>query len=279
MGGQGNFTTGGARSNPDPTKLIRDVPSGKDVRTSIGVLGEYTNPLNPKQNVTPLEALYTALHEIGHGLEGGFIPGTRKGTKARRNSFYRRLSDGDLTRTDKLYLDTFRSAIAELMDAAAGDTSSNTRPETFVGSDQARRILDEIVRQQRIGVLAENTPVRPTYESFKDAFEEAARVNPGVRPQLKRRLERMENDYFQTPHELAADLIGLYLMNPKKAKAEMPEATRLVRDILNKGDVVKFYSMPLAAMVAAIFANMLVAEGEDDEMQGLLSLGQGALSA
>ena len=32
-------------------------------------------------------------------------------------------------------------------------------------------------------------------------------------------------------------------------------------------------------MVAAIFANMLVAEGEEEDKQGLLSLGQGALSA
>jgi len=70
---------------------------------------------------------------------------------------------------------------------------------------------------------------------------------------------------------LAADLIGLYLLNPKKAKAEMPQATKLVRDILNKGDVVQFYSMPLAGMVAAIFANMLLAEGEDEERKGILA--------
>jgi hypothetical protein len=37
--------------------------------------------------------------------------------------------------------------------------------------------------------------------------------------------------------------------------------------------------MPLAALLAAIIANMMVAEGEEEEKQGLLSLGQGALSA
>jgi len=40
---------------------------------------------------------------------------------------------------------------------------------------------------------------------------------------------------------------------------------------MNKGSgPVKFFSMPLAALVAAIFANMLIAEGEDEERQGIL---------
>ena len=81
----------------------------------------------------------------------------------------------------------------------------------------------------------------------------AVDASPARQREITRQLTKMEDQYFHTPQELAADLIGLYLMNPKKAKAEMPEATRLVRDILNKGDVVKFYSMPLAAMVAAIW--------------------------
>ena len=59
----------------------------------------------------------------------------------------------------------------------------------------------------------------------------------------------------------------------------MPNATKLVRDILNSSKVVTFYSMPLAALVATIFANMLVAEQEEEEKGGALSLGQGALTA
>ena len=90
---------------------------------------------------------------------------------------------------------------------------------------------------------------------------------------------RAEDSYFQTPQELAADLIGFYLMSPQQAKQQMPKATKLVRDILNSSNVVTFYSMPLAALVAAIFANMLVAEQEEDEKRGALALGQGALTA
>ena len=59
----------------------------------------------------------------------------------------------------------------------------------------------------------------------------------------------------------------------------MPKTAKLLREVMNGGDVFTLYSMPLAAILAAIMANMLVAEGEEEEKQGLLSLGQGALSA
>jgi hypothetical protein len=88
-----------------------------------------------------------------------------------------------------------------------------------------------------------------------------------------------EDSYFQIPQELAADLIGFYLYFPGRAKRLMPKATKLVRDILNSSKVVTFYSMPLATLVAAIFANMLVAEGEEEDQQAALALGRGALTA
>ena len=270
--GSKGFTTGGARAARDPSKPIRDVLTQREVGTSIGVLGEYTNPRNPEENVTPLDALFVALHEIGHGIEGGFIPGTRNPISKQRG-FYSRLSDGALTRSDRLYEDTFRGAIAELMDAASGFNREDVRPELFVPSDEAKEILDEIVRQQSQGVLNDSSqPVRPVYGRYGKAIleaEAAGRTNEAK--QITKHLGNLENTYFQTPQELAADLIGLYLLNPKKAKAEMPKATKLVRDILNKSDVVQFYSMPLAAMVAAIFANMLLAEGEEEERKGILA--------
>jgi hypothetical protein len=37
--------------------------------------------------------------------------------------------------------------------------------------------------------------------------------------------------------------------------------------------------MPFAALVAAIFANMMLADGEEEEQRGILSLRQGALTA
>ena len=159
------------------------------------------------------------------------------------------------------------------MDAATGFNREDVRPELFVPSDEAKAILDEIVRQQSQGVLNDSSqPVRPVYGRYGKAILEAEAAGQTNRAkEITKHLGNLENTYFQTPQELAADLIGLYLLNPKKAKAEMPKATKLVRDILNKSDVVQFYSMPLAAMVAAIFANMLLAEGEEEERKGILA--------
>ena len=33
-------------------------------------MNEYKNPRNPKQNITAIEAVYNALHEVGHVIEG-----------------------------------------------------------------------------------------------------------------------------------------------------------------------------------------------------------------
>ena len=88
-------------------------------------------------------------------------------------------------------------------------------------------------------------------------------------------LFKREDDYFQTPAELAADLIGFYLLDHKQAKQQMPKATKLVRDLLNGSDVVTFFSMPLAGLVAVILANMFNADREEEEQQmaGVLSPG------
>ena len=278
MGSGSAFVMGGLQANPDPSKKTRDKQSGKDVKGVVGVMGPYNNSRNADETVTPLDSLFAALHEIGHGIEGQFVPGTYEPRMAKKNRTYSRLSDGSQERSDKLYDDTFRQAIASLMDVAAG----NDNIKGYTQQD-AKDILAEIVRMQRGGVLSglgEGVSVRNTYDTFNEAINEAEANDDKMRARkLELQLMKFEDTYLQTPQELAADLIGTYLIDPKYAKTMMPKATKLVRDVLNSGDTVKFYSMPLAAMVAAIFANMLVAEGEEEEKQGLLSLGQGALSA
>jgi hypothetical protein len=52
--------------------------------------------------------------------------------------------------------------------------------------------------------------------------------------------------------------------------------------MLNQSDssaVAKFYSAPIGVVIAAIIANMLVGEREEQEEQGMLNLGRGALTA
>ena len=59
----------------------------------------------------------------------------------------------------------------------------------------------------------------------------------------------------------------------------MPNATRLVRNLMQESKTVTFYAMPFASLIAAILANMALAEGEEEDQQAALALGRGALTA
>ena len=257
------FSYGAYRPYGDPT-----VRSSAGHRGLIGVMGEYKSP---KNKVTPLQSLWAALHELGHGIESGFIPGNEPKSLKRR-MFYQRLSDGKLTEPkSKVYGNTFREVIVNLMEAAKTDGGARGYTQ-----QDAQEILDEIVRMQRGGVLSglgeANVPVRPSYDDFNSAIaEQERRGNFPAALDFESQLLQNEDTYFQTPQELAADLIGVYLIDPKYAKMMMPKATKLVRDVMNNGGPVKFFSMPLASIVAAIFANMLVAAGEEEERKGILA--------
>ena len=272
MGGAGSMMQGGAMMSADPRRTTRDPRYGDDVRAVVGVMGEYKNPRDPQEDITPREAVFNALHEVGHIIEGSFVPGETTTAPGKK---YSRLSDKRTVKSDRLYDNTFRQAIASLMDAAAG-----LKIDGYTSQD-AKEILDEIVALQRTGVLDDGkTPLRGTYNIFNEAIDKAEAEGNQMRARsLELQLMRGEDNYIQTPQELAADLIGFYLYFPGRAKRLMPKATKLVRDILNSSKVVTFYSMPLATLVAAIFANMLVAEQEEEEKGGALSLGQGALTA
>lgn len=271
IGGK-DFMMGGAMMNPDPSKDTMDPRTRYRQRAVVGVMGEYKNPRNPKHNVTPIEAVYNALHEVGHVIEGSFVPGE---TATKPGKYYQRFSDQQKVTSNRLYDNTFRQAIGSLLDAAAGMNVKG------YSQQDATDILNEIVSLQRTGVLDDGSSmVRGSYKEYNDAIDAAEAAGNMMRARsLELQLMKAEDQYLQTPQELAADLIGYYLMSPQRAKQLMPKATKLVRDLMNSSKVVTFYSLPLASLVAAIFANMLVAEGEEEQQQAALTLGRGALSA
>ena len=269
------FTMGGAQMTKSPAEKTTDKQTGEKREAVIGLLDVYKNPRNPKQQVTPLQLLWASLHELGHVLEGRFVPGKKT---TRPSPRYLTASDKRQVKSDKIYENTFRQAMASVMDAAGG---INIKGMT---QQDAQDILDEIITFQRKGVLSmmgENLPARGDYGNFAEAIANAEAEGDLQRARsYELQLMRGEDSYFQTPNELAADLIGFYLIDPQRAKKEMPKAAKLVRDILNQGDgTVKFFSMPFAALVAAIFANMMLADGEEEEQRGILSPRQGALTA
>ena len=274
------FTVGAAQGPSDPREMTRSRLTGDVVAKNIGVLKPYENKRNPDETVTPLGSLFAGLHEIGHGVEGRFLPGTAEGTPTSRRMSYRRPVDGRQISVSNVYKGTFRDILAAMMDFAA--TGKDGR-KGYTQQD-AQDILDEIIRFQRTGALTmpdgTSEKVRPSYDEMGAAITRQQAAGRNDLAQMNElALIDFEENYLQTPHEMSADPIAVYFFDPKMTKQQMPKTAKLLREVLNGGDVFTLYSMPLAALLAAIMANMLVAEGEEEEKQGLLSLGQGALSA
>jgi hypothetical protein len=112
---------------------------------------------------------------------------------------------------------------------------------------------------------------------------EFVRTKPQAKKMLTDAIDSYE-DYTQRAAELAADLVGIYIIDPQFMKEVAPKSARFARVFLNNSDLgqlVTFFSAPFAAILAAIMANMMVAEGEEEEeqMKGILSPQPGALTA
>ena len=90
---------------------------------------------------------------------------------------------------------------------------------------------------------------------------------------------RHSEDRLHTPEGRVADLFGIYLFDPAYAKRIMPNATRLVRKLMQENATLTFYSIPFASLLAAILANMAGADGEEEDQRAALALGRGALTA
>jgi hypothetical protein len=247
-----------------------------------------SNPDNLKGRIGVVKSknkiyeMYVALHELGHALESSYVDeqARQEGTENQGKMYY---SPGAksmiLDPQHSTYSNTFRAAIKELM-ALYGDKKISTGDLT---NQDARDIIDEIIRFQRTGVVegfGTKSPIR------RDYSRGAERVALGIltRGEVDATLGSYERSYFQTPYEMAADLLGVYMLDPALAKREMPKASELARLLLKDNPTIQLFSAPLSVVLSMVMANMLIAEREEEEKKmpplGALSLGQapGALS-
>ena len=226
--------------------------------------------------------MYVALYELGHALESSYVDeqARQEGTENQGKMYYSPGAKGMiLDPQHSTYSNTFRAAIKELM-ALYGDKKISTGNLT---NQDARDIIDEIIRFQRTGVVegfGTKSPIR------RDYSRGAERVAFGMMTQgeVDTALGSYERSYFQTPYEMAADLLGVYMLDPALAKREMPKASELARLLLKDNPTIQLFSAPLSVVLSMVMANMLIAEREEEEKKmpppGALSLGQapGALS-
>lgn len=261
----------------------RKVKGSSGLRVTLG-----SNPDNLRGRIGMVKSknkiydMYVALHELGHAIESGYVDeaARQEGTSTLGNRFYspgaQKVVNDPMHTT---YSNTFRAAMKELL-SLYGDQKVSTGDFT---NQDARDIIDEIIRFQRSGVIegfGTKSPIR------RDYAKGAERVSKGIMTQseVDAALGPYERSYFQTPYEMAADLLGVYMLDPALAKREMPKAAKLARLLLKDNKTIQFFSAPFSVVLAMVMANMLVAESEEEDRQmpppGALSQGQaqGALS-
>lgn len=191
---------------------------------------------------------------------------------------------------------TFRDVLRQVLNVSGGE-----KADLKISQKDAEDIIKEIIAVQRTGVLQGDarrylmaSPGQASIEKAPNQFEADftnVRTDYYLGKKLVRRgaltqgemdstLGGAERTYFHTPHELAADLLGLYMLDPAGTRAMMPKAARLARLVFRDNPTIQFFSLPFASIVAMVLANMLVAEGEEEDMDpGALSMGAGALTA
>ena len=222
--------------------------------------------------------IFAALHELGHAIETSYVDeaARQEGSENLGRDFYSPLSQQTINDpvNNATYSNTFRAAIRELLELF-GDKKVATGEFT---NQDARDIINEVIRMQRTGILegfGTKFPVRNDYQKGMELVSKG-KITQSRYDTVMREGERT---YFNTPYELAADLLAIYMFDPKLAKREMPKATKLVRLLLKDNPNIQFFSAPFSAVVAMVMANMLLAEKEDEEENALLTLGRGALTA
>tara|TARA_X000000368_G_scaffold84958_1_gene64338 strand:+ start:9807 stop:14351 length:4545 start_codon:yes stop_codon:yes gene_type:complete len=92
---------------------------------------------------------------------------------------------------------------------------------------------------------------------------------------------KQSQGYEQSTTELVADAIAAYMINPQEFKRHAPSTAKFIQDNLNNkpsSKFVKFYGHPLGTILAMFLTALALGEDQEEE-EGALSMGQGALSA
>lgn len=271
---------------PSPDGEVMDRTTGKRVKGFIMGLAP-----NKTYKMDLPESIFVMMHELGHALERLPFQAAEKPTQM--GKYIDR--QGDERQARSTFNETFRGYLTQVIDATSGKSTKNPADRGTimnVSQQDAQDIIDEVINMQRMGILSNSAGefrVREQYASFADRIIKARKK--GYSPAdmatyeagLKQEMIDHEDSYLHTPQELAADMIGMYLTDPKGFKKQAPNAARFVQIMLNSArapssNFVEFYSAPFAAVVATILATMQLGEEEEEQKKGALALGQGALS-
>ena len=271
---------------PSPDGDVMDRTTGQRVKGFIMGLAP-----NKTYKMDLAESIFVMMHELGHAIER--LPYQAAEKPAQMGAYLDR--KGSVRYARSTFTETFRGYLTQIIDATSGHSRKNPADRGTimnVTQQDAQDIIDEVLNMQRTGILsnyAGDFRVRDEYMAMAGRIHNARKrgYSPAEMQTFQnerfREMREHETGYLHTPQELAADMIGMYLTDPKGFKKNAPNAARFVQIMLNSArapssNFVEFYSAPFAAVVATILATMQLGEEEEEQKKGALALGQGALS-
>ena len=237
-----------------------------------------------------IRAIFTAFHEISHGLAMG---------DGSANQPITEMGYGRDTVAKTTYRGSVESELAVIFNRIHAKV-----PDSKYGQDMAKEIVnirftpfgkegaklssvlkgDSIIPRdgtmmQEIREDVELTLLDDQYGKDSDIYKEATK-------------RQMQNKFYRDSYELniseiLADSIAVYLLDPKKFKEKAPLTAEFLKNSLNdkpSSKFVKFYASPIATILAVLMTALALDDDKEEEqlppMQpGALQLGQGALSA
>ena len=112
-------------------------------------------------------------------------------------------------------------------------------------------------------------------DAMRNMGHDSDKMQYVVLPMIKEQI-----DYVYSPAELSADAVAMYMQTPDAMKKNFPVVAEAIREYVNESDIAKFITFhTVAGLLGAGAMTALLQDAADDEEQGILSLGTGALSS
>ena len=274
-----------------------EIPPNSDLTGfhSSFMMGETLEPLNIviKKAQSPqdeIRAIFTAFHEISHGLAMGDgstgQPITEMG--------YGRLGVSPKT--------TYRGSVESELAVILNRIHTKV-PDAKLGQDIANEMVN--IRFSRFAF--EGAKITPTLKGgsivprdssmmqdirdivqLKMIEDDFGKNSPEYNSAISKRVSnmRIRDNYQLNISEILADSIAAYLIDPKKFKEKAPLTAEFLKNSLNdkpSSKFVKFYTNPIATILAVLMTALALDDREEEQQtqmsEGALQLGQGALSA
>ena len=232
--------------------------------------------LDNGSRVSGIEALSNVIHEIAHGMTLG--PLDLNGSQANDTAFTNPVT-GQIDRAPD---GSFSGSALRPLLEGAGDPDIMSEIDNLQLNVDAYTTNDPAQRSALRGVRSLMESLRDWKDYYQKEVDAGLMSQADAAAGMDRRQANSDyyTDYMQGVRELAVDPVLIYLINPKLAKAVMPKTAALIREQFNNAgnNKVKFFSHPMAVVIATVMAMLAQGMAEEEEEKQQMQMPPGALS-